>query len=110
MRQPARARSRALRRLLILLPAGLISAAVFAVSGIGAPTNSGAPTVSGSFQDGGQLSADPGAWTAGSDVSYSYRWQDCSGYKQTVLGDTPASYWRLDDVPDPVTAVLRATD
>ena len=83
---------------------------MFVMSAIAAPTNTATPTVTGEFADGGTLSADIGTWTAGSDVSYAYQWQDCTAYSTTVLGDRPAAYWRLDEAANPDGAPTAALD
>ncbi len=62
-----------------------------------APTNVGLPTVSGSFVNGQVLTAYNGDWTGTTPLTYAYKWQRCSSYRDVVLADSPAAYWRLGE-------------
>src|SRR5205085_6198455 len=42
-----------------------------------APVNTGLPTVSGTATSGQTLSADPGAWSGTTPISYAYQWRRC---------------------------------
>src|SRR5436305_737768 len=109
--QPARALARLPRRTLVAAVFCALAALMFVVgSAVAAPTNSGPPTVAGQFVDGGTLSADPGTWTAGTDVSYAYQWQTCPAYPAFATGNGAAGYWRLDDQPNPNGAPATAVD
>ena len=43
-----------------------------------APSNTSLPTISGTAQDGQQLSASPGSWQTYGETSYSYQWESCN--------------------------------
>jgi hypothetical protein len=40
------------------------------------PTNSALPTISGTPQQGDQLTADPGTWSGDTPITYDYQWSD----------------------------------
>ncbi len=63
-----------------------------------APVNTDPPVVSGSAAVGSALSVSNGTWTGTAPITYTYAWQRCgAGYRSSVLGDGPQSYWRLDE-------------
>ena len=66
------------------------------------PSNSTLPTISGLAQAGDQLTADPGAWSGDSPISFTYQWSD----GQTGSTDTlPAA-----DVGQLVSVTVTATN
>jgi RHS repeat-associated protein len=76
----------------------MLVAGVFASSASAtAPSNVGLPAVSGSFAVGQALAASEGDWTGSQPLSLAYQWQRCTPYKDVVLGDSPAAYWRLGE-------------
>jgi hypothetical protein len=79
-------RSRPLRARVLrpaLLTAGAVAAALLAFAGSGSaasdalPTNTSPPTISGTEQQGRELTAARGSWT-GNPTDYDYRWQRCN--------------------------------
>ncbi|HET7566675.1 MAG TPA: LamG-like jellyroll fold domain-containing protein [Gaiellaceae bacterium] len=63
-----------------------------------APSNLEPPVVSGTVEEGGELSADAGSWTGETPISYNYQWERCSSvYAAAVAADAPLAYWRLDE-------------
>lgn len=50
-----------------------------------APTNSTPPTISGTPQQGDQLTADPGTWSGDTPITYSYLWSDGQSGLQIML-------------------------
>jgi hypothetical protein len=73
------------------------SAPTATVQALPVPNNTSPPAVSGSLEDGGVLTADPGLWS-GAPTSYSYAWLRCdtSGCSP-ISGATNATYSLLDD-------------
>jgi hypothetical protein len=62
-----------------------------------APVNVGSPSVSGSFASGQALTASAGDWTGAEPFTFAYQWQRCTPYRDVVLADSPAAYWRLGE-------------
>jgi phosphatidylinositol-3-phosphatase len=59
------------------------------------PTNVSAPGISGTPQQGGQLSATTGSWTGTDPISYAYQWQTCGPDGATcadIAGATTSVY------------------
>jgi len=84
-------------------------AGVLAVVASASPTNSSPPTISGTFVDGGSLSASAGTWSSGV-TAYQYQWRDCTSYSATILADHPTGYWRLDETANPDGAPTAVAD
>ncbi len=78
-----------------------------------APTNTALPAISGTAEEGRQLSATTGTWT-GSPTSYAYQWEDCnaSGEACTNIGSATSSTYKLaaSDVGHTLRVVLTATN
>ena len=59
----------------------------------GAPTNTFAPGISGTTVKGQTLTADPGGWSGGGNITYAYQWQRCtSGSCSDVARATARTY------------------
>jgi serine protease AprX len=63
------------------------------------PVSAADPQVSGLEEPGQVLTATPGAWTGGGDLSYAYQWQRCTKrYRdEVVAAGAPLGYWRLSE-------------
>jgi hypothetical protein len=74
------------------------------------PVNASAPGVSGTERVGQRLSATQGGWTGTGPISYTYRWQRCSGTTcSTIPGATGATYDLADaDAGNRVRVVVTA--
>ena len=66
------------------------------------PSNSALPTISGVAQQGDELTADPGTWSGGSPISFSYQWSDGQTGSTDIL--SPA------DVGQPVSVTVTASN
>ena len=79
-----------------------------------APVNTAPPLVSGSPQQGQQLTATPGSWTGSPTPSYSYQWQRCdnSGLNCTdIASATTNSYTpQLADVGSTLLVQVTASN
>jgi len=74
-----------------------------------APVNIGLPVVSGSFAQGDVLTASTGDWVGTEPFTFAYQWQQCTPYRDVVLADAPAAYWRLGEAQGASTAVDQAS-
>lgn len=96
------------------LAAALIALLVAAPSAAPAPAPSTTPTVSGVLQQGGKLTATPGAWTAGTDVTYAYQWHRCDAngaHCTSIRGATKPTYTEVAaDVAHSLALNVTATD
>lgn len=74
------------------------------------PTNTAPPTISGTTQQGQQLTADPGTWTG--SPTYSYQWRDCTSTGCTnIPGATGSTYTlQASDVGDTVDVIVTGTN
>jgi endoglucanase len=72
-----------------------------AVTGL-PPTNTHLPSVSGTAQQGDQLTADPGQWSGETPMSYSYAWSDGQSGQSITLGSS--------DVGQTLTVTVTATN
>jgi len=79
-----------------------------------APRNTSIPTISGTLREGETLTANPGAWTGTSPISFAYQWQRCDangGNCSNIAGATNRSYTvAAADVNRSVRVVVRATN
>ena len=79
-----------------------------------APANSVAPSISGTPQDGQQLTAAPGSWTGTQPITYTYQWQRCdqTGNSCTnITGATNTTYTATTpDVGNTITVNVTATN
>ena len=57
-----------------------------------APSNMAKPTVSGTAQQGSQLTASTGTWSGTTPMTYAYQWQNCSSSCSNISGATSSSY------------------
>ena len=57
-----------------------------------APSNMAKPTVSGTAQQGSQLTASTGTWSGTTPMTYAYQWQNCSPSCSNISGATSSSY------------------
>jgi hypothetical protein len=71
------------------------------------------PTISGTLRAGHALSATPGSWSGGSQISYSYQWRSCDPGGQhcaNLDGATDATYTALGgDVGSTLRVAVTAT-
>ncbi len=79
-----------------------------------APLNNTLPTISGTAQQGTQLSASTGSWSD-SPTSYAYQWQDCNGSglscDNVASGGTSSTYTPGgSEVGDTIEVVVTATN
>ena len=77
------------------------------------PSNTGAPTISGTAQQGQELSGTSGTWS-NSPTSYAYQWQDCdsSGSSCSNISGAASSSFTLRsaDVGHTIVVVVSATN
>ena len=57
-----------------------------------APSNTAKPTISGTMQQGSQLTMDKGTWTGTAPISYAYQWQNCNPSCSNISGATGSTY------------------
>lgn len=78
------------------------------------PVVSAAPSVSGTPQQGKQLTATPGTWTSGGSIAYAYQWYRCDplgAHCSSIHGATKATYTEVaKDVGRTIGLTVRATD
>ena len=76
------------------------------------PANTAVPTVTGAFEDGQTLTADPGTWSGTSPVTYTYQWQRCDlvGHPCTDIPGADEQTYMLsaDDVGHHVVVAVTA--
>ncbi len=81
-----------------------------------APTlsESSPPSISGAVVQGQTLTADPGSWTGGGTISYTYQWQSCDALGQNctgIAGATSPTYTPgAGDVGATLAVSVTATD
>jgi hypothetical protein len=72
------------------------------------------PAVTGTLQQGKQLTGVPGTWTSGGAITYAYQWYRCDqngAHCSSVHGATKATYTLVaKDVGHTVGLTVRATD
>jgi RHS repeat-associated protein len=76
---------------------GVGTSATVLVTAVGAAVNTSPPTVTGTPSQAQTLTAAAGGWSSTTSVSYAYQWQRCD-YRNAVLTDQPAAYWRLNEL------------
>jgi hypothetical protein len=78
------------------------------------PIVSTPPAVTGTLQQGKQLTGVPGTWTSGGAITYAYQWYRCDqngAHCSSVHGATKATYTLVaKDVGHTVGLTVRATD
>ena len=76
------------------------------------PLDLTAPTIAGTPQDGQTLKGSSGSWTGTGTISYSYRWQRCSGGTCTDIPGAGASTYTATaaDVGNTLRLVVTASD
>jgi hypothetical protein len=87
-------------------------------SGVGraapGPVLSAAPVVTGTPQQGKQLSAAPGTWSGSGTVTYAYQWYRCDAagaHCSSIHGSTKPTYTQVaTDVGKTIGLTVRATD
>jgi hypothetical protein len=99
-----RQRLRRGRRWLVGAAVAAVALGLAAPAAATAPSNQGLPWVSGSFAQGQVLSSSEGDWLGSQPLSIAYQWQRCTPYKDVVLTDSPAAYWRLGEAQGSLTA------
>ena len=91
-----------------------VAVCVLAASAAAAPTPSAGPTVTGVLQQGGKLTATPGTWTAGADVTYAYQWHRCDAngaHCTSIHGATKPTYTEVPaDVGKTLALNVTASD
>ncbi len=48
--------------------------------------NTTAPSIEGVAEDGATLTADPGAWSGATPITYAYQWQSCDSNGGSMRG------------------------
>jgi hypothetical protein len=90
------------------------SAATTAVTQSGAPVNVSQPTVSGTFQQGQTLNANPGTWSTITLPSYTYAWQRCNSAGATCANISgavgPQYQLTSSDVGSTIRVAVTAAD
>jgi hypothetical protein len=90
------------------------SAATTAVTQPDAPVNVSQPTISGTFQQGQTLNANPGTWSTISLPSYTYAWQRCdsAGASCANISGAVGPQYRLtsSDVGSRIRVAVTAAD
>jgi len=97
-----------LKRLAVLVTAGVVAAFLAVAAFAAAPQSTSAPTVEGKFQVGETLTTDNGSWS-NSPTSFDYQWQRCntSGTGCTnITGATARTYKLVDADVDHTVKVL----
>jgi hypothetical protein len=97
------------RRLLVGLGVVLLYGGIVGAAKATSPVNIGLPVVSGSFAQGDVLTASTGDWVGTQPFTYAYQWQQCTPYRDVVLADVPAAYWRLGEAQGATTAADQAS-
>jgi peptidoglycan/xylan/chitin deacetylase (PgdA/CDA1 family) len=87
------------------------SATAVVTAAVVAPSNTGLPLISGSAQEGQQLSTTDGSWS-GSPATYSYQWQSCtSGSCADIPNAVNSTYTPTSlDVARTIDVVVKATN
>ena len=94
--------------------AAAVAVCVLAAAAAAAPTPSTGPTVTGVLQQGAKLTASPGTWTVGTDVTYAYQWHRCDAngaHCTSIRGATKSTYTQVAaDVGQTLALNVTATD
>ena len=95
------------KQTVLSLSAGVVRAAP-------GPVASGRPSVTGTLQQGRQLTAGAGTWSGSGTIVYAYQWYRCDadgGHCSSVHGATKATYTLVAaDVGESIGLTVRATD
>jgi hypothetical protein len=92
----------------------LLAAAVVALSTSPGPVAGTPPAISGTQQQGHQLTVSTGAWTGSGTIAYRYQWYRCDetgSHCSSIHGATRATYVQVaKDVGGTLGATITATD
>jgi hypothetical protein len=98
----------------VAVVAVLVAVGAASAKQLTAPTNAGLPTISGTVRQGEVLTANPGAWSGTTPITYTYAWQRCdtSGNGCTPIGGATASTYTLvaADVGNTIRVLVVATN
>jgi alpha-tubulin suppressor-like RCC1 family protein len=76
--------------------------------------NTTTPSIEGTLEDGRTLTANPGAWSGATPITYAYQWQSCDAYGtscQDIEGATGSSYTLSSgDLETTLRVVITATN
>ena len=76
-----------------------------------APSNTAKPTISGTMQQGSQLTMDKGTWMGTAPISYAYQWRNCDPSCSDISGATGGTYTPVaGDVGDTLDVVVTASN
>ena len=76
-----------------------------------APSNTAKPTISGTAQQGSQLTASQGTWSGTTPMSYAYQWQRCSASCSNISGATASTYTPVaGDIGDTLDVKVTASN
>ncbi len=92
----------------------VLSAASPVVRATPGPVPVGPPTISGTLEQGKQLTGGAGTWTGTGPISYAYQWSRCDAYGAhcaTIRGATRLTYTQVGaDVSHTLALTVQATD
>jgi putative amidase-like protein/WD40 repeat protein len=76
--------------------------------------NTTAPSIEGTLEDGRTLTANPGAWSGATPITYAYQWQSCDAYGascEDIEGATASTYTLSSgDLETTLRVVVTATN
>jgi len=98
----------------VAVVAVLVAVGAASAKQLTAPTNAGLPTIGGTVRQGEVLTANPGAWSGSTPITYAYTWQRCdaNGTGCAAIGGATATTYTLvaADVGNTIRVLVVATN